>query len=131
MTHKELNGYYYTDKLIRFYERRIAQLESELDAGGMNFDGMPHNHVPQNRVEKNMLEVITLRDKINAERKKLITERDRLESYIATVAEPQIRLIMYYRFFEFLTWRQVAFRLGGGNTKDSVRKALNRFLAKN
>lgn len=55
-------------------------------------------------------------------------ERDRLREYIENVEDAQIRLILDLRFAKRLSWVQVAHRVGGGNTEDSVRKACFRYL---
>lgn len=41
-----------------------------------------------------------------------------------------IKSIVTYRFINGLSWRQVAFRIGGGITEDGVRKAYTRFIDK-
>ena len=39
-----------------------------------------------------------------------------------------VKAIITYRFIEGMSWRQVAFKMGGGNTEDSVRKAYIRYF---
>lgn len=52
-----------------------------------------------------------------------------IEEYIAGIEDSVMRQIIRYRYIDGLSWRQVAVRVGGGNTEDSVRKAQDRFLA--
>lgn len=54
----------------------------------------------------------------------------RLTEYIQSVADPQMRLILHLRYVNGLSWRQIAQRLGGGNTEDGVRMMRSRFLQK-
>ena len=43
--------------------------------------------------------------------------------YVDTLTDPYIRTIIMLRIFDGLTWRQIAQRLGGGNTESSVKMA--------
>lgn len=51
-----------------------------------------------------------------------------IEEWIATVDDPHIRDIIRYRYIDGFSWQQVARKVGGGNTGDSVRKAHARYL---
>lgn len=55
-------------------------------------------------------------------------EYERLSRYIASVEDPQMRLILALRYVDGLTWRQTALQIGGKNTADGVRKKHDRFL---
>lgn len=41
-----------------------------------------------------------------------------------------IKAIITYRFIEGMSWRQVAFRMGGGNSEASVKMAYRRYMDK-
>ena len=47
---------------------------------------------------------------------------------IDDINDEYLRSIITYRFIKGMSWRQVAFRIGGGNTEDAVRMAYNRYL---
>ena len=51
-----------------------------------------------------------------------------VEEYIESLEDSHLRLIIRLRVIDELTWRQVAQRLGGGNTEDGVRKAFDRLF---
>ena len=57
-----------------------------------------------------------------------IAERDRLEAYIAAVPDSLTRQAFILRFSEGLSWRAVAYRIGGGNTVGSVKMLVRRYL---
>lgn len=59
--------------------------------------------------------------KENAELKRLI-------SYIARIDDALTRRIFELRYIEKCSWEQVAGRIGGGNTPESVRKRHTRYL---
>ena len=60
-----------------------------------------------------------------------VAEYNRIIRYIASVDDTFIRQIIKYRFIELMSWNDVADKMGGYNTEDSVRKALSRYLRKN
>lgn len=60
-----------------------------------------------------------------------IAERDRLETYIAAIDDSLTRQAFVLRFSDGLSWRAVAYRIGGGNTADGIRMQCVRYLRKN
>jgi len=60
-----------------------------------------------------------------------IAERDRLEAYIAAVPDSLTRQALVLRFSDGLSWRAVAYRIGGGNTADGIRMQCVRYLQRN
>lgn len=66
------------------------------------------------------------------ERKKQsrMVEYNRLMRYISSVDDSFMRQILTLRYVNGCSWLQVAMRIGGGNTEDSVRMAHKRFLEK-
>lgn len=59
---------------------------------------------------------------------KRLTERRKLLIFIETIPDSQTRQIFRYRFVDLLSWGQVARKIGGGNTSDSVRKKVIRYI---
>ena len=59
---------------------------------------------------------------------KILVDINEIECFIATINDSHIRRIIRMRAVDGMTWNEVADRLGGGNTEDSVRMAYNRFL---
>lgn len=57
-------------------------------------------------------------------------ELNRLNRFINTIDDSQMRMIFSLRYINGLNWLQIAFSIGGGNTADSVRKAHDRFLVR-
>jgi len=52
------------------------------------------------------------------------------EQAILQCPDLHMRRILCLRYLDGLAWEEVAARIGGGNTEDSVRKAAQRFLDK-
>lgn len=63
-------------------------------------------------------------------KEELIRKRNDIRNYIYGIPDTAIRLIFINRFIYGYSWDKVAMKLGGKNTKDSVRMACKRFLQK-
>lgn len=130
MTASELSKLYYIKKLIDRDALRLAKLEARIQPHGMNMSGMPKNPSPKNNIEETIPLIVGIRERIICEQENYINEQLFIEEYINTVEDYHIRLILSYRFVDLMSWNQIAMKIGGNNTADSVRKACNRFLRK-
>lgn len=52
-----------------------------------------------------------------------------VEEYLHGIKDSHMRRIINLRVIEQLSWNEVADRIGGGNTSESVRKAFDRFIS--
>lgn len=121
MTKKELSQLYYLNREIDADKRELAKLRA---AAGVT--GLPHVSASDTEGYKTLIqEQIEL---IDAKTRQTIILYNRLNRYIATVPDSLMRQILTYRHIHGLTWKQVAARIGGGNTADSVRMMHKRFL---
>lgn len=53
-----------------------------------------------------------------------------IEEYIAEIPNSLTRRIFTMRFLKFYKWEVIAYKIGGGNTKDSVKKICYRYIKK-
>ncbi len=158
MTVKELSQLYWLNREIEADQERLASLDSEIrrdeeqladlelkasSASGPNYDGMPKNPTYGNPLENTVIRIIELKNII--ERKKglrsdcamtiqakqilCLTERNKLERYIADLPDSLLRMIFTFRFINGLTWAQVAEHISSKTTEDSVKKMCYRYLA--
>ena len=51
-----------------------------------------------------------------------------VQVFINGIEDSHIRRIVSMRYIDGMTWRQIAARIGGGNSEDAVRKTVERFL---
>lgn len=118
-------------------EREIIKIEEEgevIDSvkGGMGgiqnykIRGFPY---PEYSRKKSKLYLYRARLE-NAELELLETV-EKVENYIQSIDNSRIRRIIRHRFIDKLTWNQVAMRMGGNATEDSVKKEFQRFVARN
>jgi hypothetical protein len=157
MTIKELSKLYDLNREVEALQKRLAGIEWEIQLdeerlrsleaqcgaiASPGYDGMPHGSSGGNKLESEAIELVDLRNAI-ARKKALrsecamtihaqeilcLTERNRLERYIASVPDSLTRQIMALRFINGLSWWQVAYSIGGNNTGDSVRMNVKRYL---
>lgn len=129
MTLKELSQLYYLNREIEMDRKRLDALkERAASPGTPNLDGMPKSLGCDNRLERYVAEIIDLEAIISAKITQCLHERSRIERYIADIPDSLTRQIFTHRFVDGLSWVQVAFSVGGGNTEDGVRQRVYRHL---
>lgn len=129
MTLKELSQLYYLNREIERDQERLEKLRARASApGAPNYDGMPKSPSFENRLERYIAEIVDLEAIIQAKITQCLHERARLERYIAEISDSLTRQIFQLRFINGLTWVQIAFSVGGGNTEEGVRKRVYRYL---
>lgn len=50
--------------------------------------------------------------------------------WIENIDDPLVKDIVRYRYLRGFSWVKIAHKVGGGNTQDSVRMIVNRYLNK-
>ena len=132
MTLKELSQLYWLNREIENDYARLEQLRSEAyGVGSARGDGMPHGTEPGRTTEGKAVAIAQAENVIREKLTRIQQEQLRLMTYINTVEDSLTRQIYILRFVGGLTWEQVAARIGGGNTGDSVRMACYRYMRKN
>ena len=131
MTKKELSQLYYLNREIEEQTRRLSELEEIATSCAVTITGMPHAPGITDKVANYATEIADLRAILDLNLKKCFYELNRLNRYIASVDDSQMRLILSMRYINGFSWTKIAMSIGGGNTPDSVRKAHDRFLQKN
>ena len=105
MTEKELSRYYYLKKEIEDLQKRINELEETGGVSGIQYREVDVMSTPKNNPiqEKLML----LIDKLTERRISAIEEYLKIESYIESIEEAEIRQIMRYRFMDLKKWDEI------------------------
>ncbi len=132
MTIKELSQYRWLVREIEMTKRRLVNLErSAAGPSSPDLSGEPHGTgYVNNKIERQALAIVSLYEKIDRQKDRLIEERIKLETYISTIPDSQTRQIFVYRFVEGYSWTKVATRIGGNNTADGMRKRVARYVRK-
>lgn len=146
MTLKELNNLRGIDNEIRMITANIAELRTQAEHITPNVTTYTYTNPKTGKKETCILpstggtgsahsrteifaELIDKEEKIlHQALTKRLTERRKLLIFIETIPDSQTRQIFQYRFVDLLSWGQVARKIGGGNTSDSVRKKVIRYI---
>lgn len=129
MTVKELSQLYYLNREIEADQQRLDELELLVSSPkSPNYDGMPHAPGYSDSLSRMVAEIVDLKALIAAKQIQCIHERNRLERYISSIPDSLTRQIFALRFINGLNWYQTAMHVGGGNTEDSVRQRVYRYL---
>lgn len=127
MTVKELSQLYRLNREISQLQQRYEVLRSRVEKVTAVITDMPRGGQKCDLKD----ELIDLMELLALRQLQCAKEQKRLERYIAEIPDSLTRQIFALRFVNGLSWRQVAFHVGGGNTEESVRKTVTRYLEKN
>jgi len=131
MTKKELSQLYYLNREIEEQQRRLAELETVATSCTATITGLPRTNNVSDKLAMYAVEIVDLKALLDLNLKKCFYELNRLNHYIQSVDDSQMRMILSLRYINGFSWRQIAFSIGGVNTEDGVRMLHNRFLEKN
>ena len=131
MTEKQLSRYYYLKKDIEDLEFRINELKATGGISGIQYkeDVGKGSHVNKSIQDK----LTNLMDILLEKRVSALEEYLKIENFMNTIEDSEIRLIIKYRFMDRMSWNQVADKLCKDNkiiSEDAPRKKLRRFLEK-
>lgn len=131
MTLKELSQLYWLNREIEADKERLGELRQKIGAPqSATISGMPGGGSRGSGMERYIAEIVDLEAIIRAKITQCMHERARLERYISGISDSLTRQIFTLRFVDGLSWRQVAFSVGGGNSEDSVKKTVYRHIRK-
>ena len=121
---------------IERLERRIARMEDDgtvIDSvkggyGGIQrfvIEGYPNDDIVRQRG------ILRLRKAHLEQLDEMVQLKiNEIESFMNAVTNSRVRLIIRLRYINGLQWEEVARQMGGGNTEDTCRKMLDRYLEK-
>lgn len=130
MTKQELSQLYYLNREIEQLKRRISELECIATSSTSKITGMPHASGVSDKVGKYTPEIADLKELLDLNLRRCFYELNRLNRYIESIEDSEIRMIITLRYINGLTWEQVAMSISPYASGDSVRKAHERFLNK-
>lgn len=129
MTKKELSQLYYLNREIEEQQRRLKELEDLATNCTTKITGMPRGTDLTDNVGRYAAEIADLKGLLDLNLKKCFYELNRLNRYIESVTDSQMRMILSLRYINGLSWEQVAASISCCITGESVRKAHDRFLS--
>ena len=127
MTIKDLSQLYNIRKMLDERREMLAVLGARATKVTASIGGMPHGSGISDKTSI-AAEIADLKREIEDLTAQEDLELLRLCRYITGVQDAYMQRLLRLRFLDGMTWRQVAYRAGGGNTEDGVRKAVFRFV---
>lgn len=121
---------YYLKREIRNDERRLRDLKDAATKITQSISGMPGSGKKSDKTAI-AVEIADLETIIAANNAKCIAHYNQIMRFVAEIDDSLIRQIVKYRHIDMMKWRDIAQRIGGGNTEDGIRKAYTRYLQRN
>ena len=128
MTMKELYQLHNLTKLIERDMNEIRLIEERLGVKSPSLTGMPHAPGAHDKLGEGVPELVDRKNELEERRKQYTAARNELRSYVESVPDLHVRLIMQLRFLDLMSWQEVADFAGGKNSEDSVRMLVKRYL---
>lgn len=131
MTLEKLNQMRRNIIALKKLQARIEEKKRKAQAVSQNISGMPSAKCSHSGKENIILSYIDDEKALEKMCEEMTQAYSKAISYIMNIEDPAIRLIFHYRFICGYSWVKTAMELGGGNTDDSVRKRVKKYLQKN
>lgn len=121
MTEKELSRYYWLKKEVKNLEERL--LEFGIGLSAVNLDNEISGSSSNTTIQQRRAELV---EKIINARLSALEEYLKIESYIETVEDSEIRQIMRYRYLDLYGWYKIGEIMNYDRT--TVSKKLRAYL---
>ena len=107
MNIKELSKYYHLTLEIKDLEEKIKELDLTLISSPI-LSGMPHNNTISNPTEQRNILTISLKEKLEKRKIEALRELNRIEDYVESIEDIEIRQIFRKRYVQLKRWEQIA-----------------------
>lgn len=130
MTKKELSQLYYLRKEIKEQQRRLSELEALATNCTAKITGLPNGNGVSDKVANYAAQIADLKGLLDLNLKKCFYELNRLDRFISSVKDSEMRTILMLRYIQNLSWQKVAFAIGEYDGQ-YLRRKHNNFLVNN
>lgn len=121
MIREELNELYWLNKEIQDLKKRLKELEDNTPIGSAKITGLPKGNCQTNQIEEYVEKVDALKRKINENMILVIEEKKKIEDFIATVDDAEMRMIIRLRNIDLMGWQEIGDALGMERTTASKK----------
>ena len=128
MTKKELKNLYYLKKEIVAQKKRIKELENLATSCTAKVTELTNKTEVIDKVGNYATEIADLKRLLDLNLKKRFYELVRLDKFIESIEDSEIRTILMLRYAQGLSWQQIAKDMGEIGDGSTERKKHNRFL---
>ena len=128
---KDLEQLDYLDREIKYYDNKIANYKpaevvvDSVRASSAQFPFIQHTVLIEGLEKKTGLDEYY--EKRNKFKRQLQEKKKQIEDKLEEIDDPKIRLIINFRYFDRMTWNDVAKELDM-SSEDSARMCLNRYF---
>ena len=127
MTKSDLEQIYYLNRELKMWETELERVRCK-SLVGSPLPSNSHGSGVSDKVADRAERIIELENRIIAKRDEIQRLRDEAVEYIYSIPDSLTRQIIYYRCVSLMSWRRVAYEVGGNNTEESVKKIYYRFF---
>lgn len=100
---------YFLDKRINSLVRQVNNLWDQATNISQVLSDMPHNPNKEgSKVENKIVDICDLTDEIRKQTEKLKKLRKEMMAVVSKVPDPEYQLILQEKYFEMLTWEDIA-----------------------
>ena len=126
MVRGELNELYWLNKEITDLQNRIQELDETCGVSSSKMGDGIHSGNVSNPVEQVALKKMELQKKLANTMVNILEEKDKIERFVETIPDSQIRTIIRLRNIDLMTWEQIGEFLG--LDRKTVAGKYNKFL---
>lgn len=112
MTLEEISGVYYTNKEIEGIQREMETLHNKNFFKAVEMSGMPKGNSGKDMFTDYTEKSITLEEMMQYNLKKLQEERKKVEAFIETIEDRELRVIIRLRTINNMKWEEIGESLG-------------------
>lgn len=129
MTKKELEQVYYLRKELEMWQTRLKELNYDIALSPKVLDGMPYSKTNKTTspTEDKAIRIADIHKIISGKRSEIELAINDIERFITSIDDSIMRQIVEYRCCCLMKWNDIAAKIGGGYTGDSVRQMYHRF----
>lgn len=107
MNKKELSKYYHLTNEIKDLQEKIKELDLTLISSPL-LTGMPHSNKVSNPIEQRNILILTLKRKLEIREAKAMEELIKIEDYISSIEDIELRQIFDKRYVQLKSWEVIA-----------------------
>lgn len=128
-TRNKFKQLFYIDKEIKEYQQEIKNIEAKGEKCTQVLSDMPKASKVSRKIEDAAVDAVEVLETISYALEKREREKARLMEAINRVEDAEMRLILFYRYAQCMSWGHVAKKLN--STPEAVRAKDKRFFTKN
>ena len=127
MTEKELNQLHYINKEIEVLKLQLDELKSRSLIRGQELTGMPHGSGTSDKTAQIAVAIREIEELYEIKLRELYLVRSRIERYINTIEDGELRLIVRLRCINNMRWEDIASEVGWERT--TVSKKYRQYIS--